>query len=108
MGTATAKTSKASQVMAHYNIRHASDYSTLLVYLQSVKHNSAICDRCIEPIHGEWFRCANCDADLCEDCEQVGVHDARHVFLVFKSTIDMQKFRRVRSIPLTLMTEVGD
>jgi len=63
-------------------------------YLSSVKHDSAICDRCIEPIHGEWFRCANCEADLCEDCEQVGVHDARHVFLVFKSTMNMQKFRR--------------
>lgn len=69
------------------------DSKSFSVYLQSVRQISAICDRCIEPIHGEWFRCANCDADLCEDCEQVGVHDPRHVFLVLKSTIDMQKFR---------------
>jgi len=83
--------------------RYGEDFK---VYLQSVKHNSAICDRCIEPIHGEWFRCANCDADLCEDCEQMGVHDGRHVFLVFKSTIDMPRFRRVRSAPLFI--EVAD
>ncbi|KAF9519501.1 hypothetical protein BS47DRAFT_1379288 [Hydnum rufescens UP504] len=63
-------------------------------YLAGIVHSAAICDRCIEPIHGEWFRCAHCDADFCEDCEAIGVHDSRHVFIVLKSSVDMFKFRR--------------
>jgi hypothetical protein len=72
-------------------------------YLAGIVHSAAICDRCIEPIHGEWFRCANCDADLCEDCEAIGVHDARHVFVVFKSSVDMFKFRWVALLAILFM-----
>jgi len=63
-------------------------------YLRTIEHRNTLCDRCIEPIRGEWYRCANCDADLCEDCEGVGVHDPTHVFLVFKSSVDMKSFVR--------------
>jgi hypothetical protein len=85
-----------SRVVAFHVINLACSYQSLPIYtayLASITHKAAICDRCIEPIHGRWFRCANCDVDFCEDCEQMGIHDGRHVFLVFKSTLDMPKFR---------------
>ncbi|KAF8312589.1 uncharacterized protein EI90DRAFT_3294699 [Cantharellus anzutake] len=63
-------------------------------YLSRIKHNAALCDRCVDHIYGTWYRCANCDADLCEFCEQLSVHDSTHVFLVIKSAVDMTKFRR--------------
>ncbi|KAF8327205.1 uncharacterized protein EI90DRAFT_2833823, partial [Cantharellus anzutake] len=62
-------------------------------YLSRIKHNAALCDRCVDHIYGTWYRCANCDADLCEFCEQLSVHDSTHVFLVIKSAVDMTKFR---------------
>ncbi|GJE98059.1 ZZ-type zinc finger-containing protein [Phanerochaete sordida] len=63
-------------------------------YLRDVKHTSAVCDRCMERIHGEWFRCVYCGKDLCDNCEAVDTHDYKHFFMMFKSTVDMQRFRR--------------
>jgi len=62
-------------------------------YLSSLVHSSALCDRCMTPIQGEWFRCGYCARDLCDACEDVDTHDDTHVFLVFKSQVDMQTFR---------------
>ncbi|KAF8239321.1 hypothetical protein L208DRAFT_1386173 [Tricholoma matsutake] len=62
-------------------------------YLTSLVHSSALCDRCMTCIQGEWFRCAYCARDLCDACEDVDTHDDTHVFLVFKSQVDMQTFR---------------
>ncbi|TFK39910.1 hypothetical protein BDQ12DRAFT_649491 [Crucibulum laeve] len=62
-------------------------------YLKSLVHSSAICDRCMTPIEGAWFRCAYCPRDLCDACEEVDTHDESHVFMVFKSLIDMQLFK---------------
>jgi len=62
-------------------------------YLSSLVNPSAICDRCMTPIEGEWFRCAYCACDLCDACEEVDTHDDTHVFMVFKSLVDMQLFK---------------
>ncbi|KAI0686673.1 hypothetical protein BC835DRAFT_1379084 [Cytidiella melzeri] len=62
-------------------------------YLREVTHNSAVCDRCMTRICGEWFRCVYCPKDLCDACEAVDTHDDTHFFVVFKSLIDMPRFR---------------
>lgn len=64
-------------------------------YLPRIRHPAALCDRCVDHIYGTWYRCANCDTDLCEDCEQMSIHDPTHVFLMIKSVVDMGKFRYV-------------
>ncbi|KDR80641.1 hypothetical protein GALMADRAFT_240994 [Galerina marginata CBS 339.88] len=67
-------------------------------YLGSLVHSSAICDRCMTCIEGEWFRCAYCAVDLCDACEEVDTHDDTHVFLVFKSLVDMQLFKNFANL----------
>ncbi|OBZ73842.1 ZZ-type zinc finger-containing protein P35G2.11c [Grifola frondosa] len=67
-------------------------------YLRSLLHNNAVCDRCFERIKGKWFRCAYCPKDLCEACEGMDTHDDTHVFMVFKSSVDMQAFRRFANV----------
>ncbi|TFK26189.1 hypothetical protein FA15DRAFT_637969 [Coprinopsis marcescibilis] len=62
-------------------------------YLRNLIHKIALCDRCMDRIVGEWFRCANCSIDLCEHCESVDTHAEAHVFVVIKSTIDLQAFK---------------
>ncbi|KAG2011499.1 hypothetical protein CC2G_011605 [Coprinopsis cinerea AmutBmut pab1-1] len=62
-------------------------------YLRSLYHKFAVCDRCMSPIEGEWFRCANCSIDLCTHCETVDTHADGHVFIVIKSIIDLQSFK---------------
>lgn len=49
------------------------------------------------PITGAWYRCAVCarSFDLCSDCHDTIEHDKDHVFVVFKSDVDMQTFRSV-------------
>ncbi|KIP04529.1 hypothetical protein PHLGIDRAFT_129451 [Phlebiopsis gigantea 11061_1 CR5-6] len=63
-------------------------------YLAGLLHSAAVCDRCMQRITGEWFRCVYCATDLCDNCEAVDTHNYKHFFMVFKSTVDMQKFRR--------------
>jgi hypothetical protein len=63
-------------------------------YLKSVFHSSAVCDRCMTRIQGAWFRCAYCAKDLCDACEELDTHDDKHIFIVFKSPVDMLVFRR--------------
>lgn len=63
------------------------------VYLASLYHSAAICDRCMTCIEGAWFRCCYCPRDLCWDCQEVDTHDDTHIFLVFKSLVDMQVFK---------------
>ena len=62
-------------------------------YLQTLTHNSALCDRCMTRIKGEWFRCAYCALDLCDSCEAVDTHDETHVFMVLKAEVDMDIFK---------------
>ncbi|KAF9525381.1 hypothetical protein CPB83DRAFT_859742 [Crepidotus variabilis] len=62
-------------------------------YLIALVHSAALCDRCMTPIQGEWFRCCYCARDLCDGCEDVDTHDDTHVFIVFKSIVDMQSFK---------------
>ncbi|THU92735.1 hypothetical protein K435DRAFT_758000 [Dendrothele bispora CBS 962.96] len=62
-------------------------------YLKTLFHSSAICDRCMTPIQGVWFRCAYCGSDLCDACEEVDTHNDTHIFIVFKSVVDMQVFK---------------
>ena len=50
-------------------------------------HSSALCDRCMTPIEGEWFRCCYCSRDLCDACEAVDTHDDTHVFIILKSVV---------------------
>ncbi|KAJ2915481.1 hypothetical protein MD484_g4936, partial [Candolleomyces efflorescens] len=62
-------------------------------YLKYLRHSIALCDRCMRHIEGEWFRCAYCPIDLCDDCEGVDTHADDHFFVVFKSTIDLKAFK---------------
>ncbi|KAF9454221.1 hypothetical protein P691DRAFT_692748, partial [Macrolepiota fuliginosa MF-IS2] len=62
-------------------------------YLKQLKHESAICDRCMDRIHGEWFHCVYCPQDLCVTCEALDTHNDTHFFVVFKSNIDMHIFK---------------
>jgi len=64
-------------------------------YLQTIVHRVALCDRCIQRIVGEWFHCAYCAKDLCDACEAMDSHDASHLFVVFKSVVDMTILRYV-------------
>ncbi|PCH36367.1 hypothetical protein WOLCODRAFT_108609 [Wolfiporia cocos MD-104 SS10] len=67
-------------------------------YLKSLKHSYLLCDCCMNYIHGEWFRCAYCSKDLCEVCHRVDTHNSDHVFVIFKSLVDMPVFRQFFSI----------
>lgn len=58
-------------------------------------HKSAVCDRCMTHIVGEWFRCVYCAKDLCDACEAVDTHNDTHFFMVFKSMVNMKAFRYV-------------
>ncbi|KAG8791432.1 hypothetical protein FRC16_000419 [Serendipita sp. 398] len=62
-------------------------------YLQTIVHRVALCDRCIQRITGEWYHCAYCAKDLCDACEAMDSHDASHLFVVFKSVVDMSILR---------------
>ncbi|KAI0352154.1 hypothetical protein OH77DRAFT_1428932 [Trametes cingulata] len=64
-------------------------------YLQNLTHQFAVCDRCMSHIKGEWFHCAYCPKDLCDSCAEVDTHDPTHLFVVFKSNVNMQIFRYV-------------
>ncbi|KDQ13057.1 hypothetical protein BOTBODRAFT_33932 [Botryobasidium botryosum FD-172 SS1] len=68
-------------------------------YLQNLEHPSTVCDNCISKVRGEWYRCAHCGADYCENCEHFGVHDPNHIFVVFKSAVDMNLFASVVDLP---------
>lgn len=61
--------------------------NTTVAYLSSLVHPSALCDRCMTPIEGEWFRCCHCSRDLCDACEAVDTHNDTHVFIVLKSVV---------------------
>jgi hypothetical protein len=67
-------------------------------YLSFVVHSTALCDRCLDRIHGAWFRCAYCAKDLCGDCEALDTHDETHLFVVFKAPIDMPQFRQFANL----------
>jgi hypothetical protein len=58
-----------------------------LAYLRGLSHTVAVCDKCMQHIEGEWFRCANCPLDLCYHCERVNTHAQDHIFIVIKSTV---------------------
>lgn len=62
-------------------------------YLSTLRHPTTLCDWCVERIEGKWYRCAYCDKDLCSACEAIDVHDDSHVFVVFKSEVDMRSLR---------------
>ncbi|KAI0675835.1 hypothetical protein C8Q78DRAFT_1066496 [Trametes maxima] len=63
-------------------------------YLQNLTHQFAVCDRCMSHIRGEWHHCAYCPKDLCDSCAEVDTHDPTHLFVMFKSNVNMQIFRR--------------
>lgn len=62
-------------------------------YLKDVYHSLVLCDRCMKHIEGEWFRCAYCAKDLCDQCESVDTHAQDHLFVVFKSQIGLDTFQ---------------
>lgn len=74
----------------------------IIEYLREVTNNSAVCDRCMLRISGEWFRCVYCAKDLCDACEAVDTHDDTHFFMVFKSLV-----RLPFEIPRRLRAECG-
>ncbi|KAJ7087724.1 hypothetical protein C8R43DRAFT_908811 [Mycena crocata] len=62
-------------------------------YLSSLQHSAAVCDRCMCGIQGVWFRCAYCGVDFCDACESVDTHNDSHIFMAFKSPVDMQALK---------------
>ncbi|CDZ96260.1 Uncharacterized conserved protein, contains ZZ-type Zn-finger [Phaffia rhodozyma] len=78
------------------------------MYLNHLYHPSTVCDLCMTPISGKWYRCAVCEAsfDLCADCHGSANHDKDHVFVVFKSNVDMSAFRDLTA--LSLSTSLSD
>ncbi|KAJ7210554.1 hypothetical protein GGX14DRAFT_451130 [Mycena pura] len=62
-------------------------------FLSELRHSVAVCDRCMLPIPGVWFRCAYCAVDYCDACEAVDTHNDSHCFMVFKSAVDMQALK---------------
>jgi len=62
-------------------------------YLKSLHHPSSLCDICMERITGEWYRCVYCAKDLCCDHERIDAHDRNHLFIVFKSLVDLPQYR---------------
>ncbi|EIW79145.1 hypothetical protein CONPUDRAFT_145278 [Coniophora puteana RWD-64-598 SS2] len=76
----------------------ASDIGDPEDYLNFLIHSTAWCDRCMEPIHGAWYRCAYCAKDLCGDCQALDTHDTSHVFVVFKAPVDIAPFRQIANL----------
>ncbi|KAJ7091564.1 hypothetical protein B0H15DRAFT_906686 [Mycena belliarum] len=62
-------------------------------FLSALEHGAALCDRCMCGIQGVWFRCAYCGVDFCDACESVDTHNDSHIFMVFKSAVDMQALK---------------
>jgi hypothetical protein len=60
-----------------------------------VLHLGVVCDLCIERIPGPWYWCVYCAKDLCGAHEEFDTHDPTHVFVVFKSEVDMTAFKYV-------------
>ena len=60
-------------------------------YLSFLVHPAALCDRCLDRIHGAWFRCAYCAKDLCGVCEALDTHDETHLFVVFKAPVSFPR-----------------
>lgn len=60
-----------------------------LTYLRYLAHTNAVCDRCVQPIRGCWYRCAYCGMDLCDACEVNDTHNDAHVFIVFKAPVSV-------------------
>ncbi|TIA70222.1 hypothetical protein E3P91_03199 [Wallemia ichthyophaga] len=63
-------------------------------YLSTIRHDKVVCDRCMEPVMGKWFRCVNLAGsyDLCSSCEPSDSHKGEHIYLVMKSIVDMDLF----------------
>lgn len=69
-------------------------------YLSTIKHQKVVCDRCMEPVLGKWYRCVNLAGsyDLCSTCEPNDSHKEEHIYLVIKSIVDMELFSDVAQI----------
>jgi hypothetical protein len=54
-----------------------------------------LCDECggFKPLRGEWYWCLQCGRDLCAVHEAVDAHDDTHVFVLFKSAVNIDAFR---------------
>ncbi|WRT68905.1 uncharacterized protein IL334_005887 [Kwoniella shivajii] len=64
-------------------------------YLKHVLHRETLCDVHGDQIRGVWLRCCHCAAgfDVCQEAERLLEHDPTHVFVMFKSRVDMVAFR---------------
>ncbi|KAG7094033.1 hypothetical protein E1B28_007655 [Marasmius oreades] len=67
-------------------------------YLRTLTHQFALCDRHMKNITGVWYRCAYCGKDFCDECEAVDTHNDTHVFLVFKSHVDLKAFKSLAEL----------
>ena len=69
---------------------------------EGIVHRSITCNHCsISPIRGIRFKCSNCvDFDLCEQCENLCVHDPLH--LVLKIRVPVAPLSNPRSSLLPL------
>ncbi|WWC91357.1 uncharacterized protein L201_006300 [Kwoniella dendrophila CBS 6074] len=69
-------------------------------YLQHLLHRETLCDVHGDQIRGTWLRCCHCAAgfDVCQEAERVLDHDPTHVFVLFKSRVDMSVFRALADL----------
>nr|XP_019047774.1 hypothetical protein I302_04391 [Kwoniella bestiolae CBS 10118]OCF26704.1 hypothetical protein I302_04391 [Kwoniella bestiolae CBS 10118] len=69
-------------------------------YLKHLLHRETLCDVHGDQIRGVWLRCCHCAAgyDLCQEAERASHHDPTHVFVLFKSRVDMAAFRALADL----------
>ncbi|OCF60275.1 hypothetical protein L486_02955 [Kwoniella mangroviensis CBS 10435] len=73
-------------------------------YLKHVLHRETLCDVHGDQIRGVWLRCCHCAAgyDVCQEAERASDHDPTHVFVLFKSRVDMNAFRAFADLGASL------
>lgn len=89
-----------NSVIGGDNTTHAPSLHGPSEYLSTIRHQKVVCDRCMEPVLGKWFRCVNLAGsyDLCSACEPSDSHKGEHIYLVIKSIVDMDLFADVAQI----------
>jgi len=63
--------------------------SNLMDFLPAKIIHSVSCEHCHHQIEGIRFKCINCETNynLCEDCENAGVHPPDHLFVKIRNTL---------------------
>ncbi|KAG8942320.1 hypothetical protein FRC03_003308, partial [Tulasnella sp. 419] len=76
-----------------YEESETGEYAHLQNDFENLVHKETYCDLCMSPIEGAWFKCVYCNADLCDDHEQL--HNENHCCIVLKSQVDFDQLKWV-------------